>query len=41
MPQGLNLLEANVDDIRQWQAVDPTLAKAREEAVSGGSEEDI
>ena len=33
MPQGLNPLEANVDDIRQWQAVDPILAKAHKEAV--------
>ena len=32
MPQELNPLEANVDDIRQWQSTDPTLAKAHGEA---------
>ena len=26
-PEELNPLEVNVDDIRQWQAMDPTLAK--------------
>ena len=31
-PQELSPLEANADDIRQWQAIDPTLAKARDEA---------
>ena len=41
MPQGLNLLEANVDDIKLWQAANPTLAKAREEAVNEESEKDI
>ena len=41
MPQGLNPLEANVDDIKLWQAADPTLAKAREEAVNEESEKDI
>ena len=29
-PQELNLLEANADNMRQWQATDPTLAKARD-----------
>ena len=38
---GLNPLEANVDDIKHWQAMDPTLAKACEEAVNEGSEGDI
>ena len=28
MPQDLNPLEANADTMRQWQATDPTLAKA-------------
>lgn len=41
IPQGLNPLEANVDNMRQWQAMDPTLAKAHEEAVNEGSEGDI
>ena len=41
MPQGLNPLEANVDNIKQWQAMDPTLAKACEETVNEGSEGDI
>ena len=41
MPQGLNPLEANAEDIKQWQAMDPTLAKAREKAVNEGSEGDI
>ena len=41
MPQGLNPLEANVDDIKLWQAADPTLAKAREEAGNEESEKDI
>ena len=41
MTQGLNPLEVNVDDIKQWQAMDPTLAKACEEAVNEGSEWDI
>ena len=41
MSQGLNPLEANVEDIKQWQAMDPTLAKAREEAANEGSEGDI
>jgi len=27
-----NPLEANADDIRQWQATDPTLAKVRDDA---------
>ena len=35
--QGLNPLEANVNNIKQWQAMDLTLAKAREEAVNEGS----
>ena len=41
MPQGLNPLEANVDDIKLWQAADPTLAKAQEETVNEESEKDI
>ena len=41
MPQGLNPLEANVDDIKLWQAADPTLAKARKEAVNEESEKEI
>ena len=41
MPQGLNPLEANVDDIKLWQAADLTLAKAREEAGNEESEKDI
>ena len=31
-PQDLNPLEANADTMRQWQATDPTLAKARDGA---------
>ena len=38
MPQGLNPLEANVDDIKLWQAADP---KAHEEAVNEEAEKDI
>ena len=40
-PEELNPLEANVDDIRQWQAMDPTLATARDEAGNEESEGDI
>ena len=41
IPQGLNPLEVNVDDMRQWQVMDPTLAKAHEGAVNEASEGDI
>ena len=40
-PEELNPLEAKVDNIRQWQAMDPTLAKARDEARNEESEGDI
>ena len=40
-PEELNPLDANVDDIRQWQAMDPTLAKAHDEAENEESEGDI
>ena len=40
-PKELNPLDANVDDIRQWQAMDPTLAKACDEAGNEESEGDI
>ena len=39
MPQ--EALEANVDGIRQWEAMDPTLAKACDEAGNEESEGDI
>ena len=38
MPQEL---EVNVDNIRQWQAMDPTLVKACDEAGNEASEGDI
>ena len=40
-PEGSNPLQANVDNIRQWQAMDPTLAKARDKAGNEKSEGDI
>ena len=41
MPEELNPLEANVDDIRQWQAMEPTLAKACDKAGNEEPEGDI
>ena len=40
-PQELSPLEANADDIRQWQAIDPTLAKARDEAREEESDDRV
>ena len=41
MPQELNPLEANADNMRQWQATDPTLAKARDEAKEEESDDRV
>ena len=38
MPQELNPLEANVNGIKQWQAMDPTLVKACDAAGNEESE---
>ena len=37
-PQESDPLQANVGDIKQWQAMDPTLARAREEAEDSESD---